>query len=405
MSTTGNGKQYVIVGAGQAGGWAARTLRERGFAGRIVLVGQEDHPPYERPPLSKDFLLSGKDPAGTYLFTMEKLHGLDIDVRRASTAIGIDRSGHELLLRNGEKISYDRLLLTTGARPRKLSMPGGDLKGIHYLRTIEDSARIRQSLGAANQVLVVGGGWIGLEVAAAAVGLGVRVTLVEAGDQLCGRSLPRATAAYFQELHTSRGVDVRLNMKLIAFEGNGTVERASFAGGPPVQTSTVVVGVGVEPNVELAAGCGLSVDNGIVVDETTRTSDPYIFAAGDVASHPVDRVGLRHRLETWHNAQNQGIAAAKAMLDEDSRYRELPWFWSDQFDLNFQLLGIPGRADDVYVKGNCDAGRFVQFFVAGERINAVAAFNSPREVREAKRMMLDNSRIDKTALMNVAKVQ
>ncbi|WFU23208.1 FAD-dependent oxidoreductase [Bradyrhizobium sp. CB1717] len=380
-------------------------MRERGYAGRIVLVGEEDHPPYERPPLSKDFLVSGKDPAGTYLFTIEKLHRLDIDVRRASTAVGIDRSGHELLLRSGEKIPYDRLLLATGARPRRLSNPGADLKGIHYLRTIEDSVRIRQSLGAAKHLLVVGGGWIGLEVAAAAIALGVGVTLVEAGDQLCGRSLPKATAAYFQELHARRGVDVRLNAKLTALEGNDTVERAIFADGHSVQTAIVVVGVGVEPNVELAAGCGLSVDNGIVVDETTRTSDPYIFAAGDVASHPVDRVGLRHRLETWHNAQNQGIAAAKAMLDEDSRYRELPWFWSDQFDLNFQLLGIPRRADDIYVKGNCDVGRFVQFFVAGERINAVAAFNSPREVREAKRMMLANSPIDKTALTNLPKVQ
>ncbi|MDA9409777.1 MULTISPECIES: NAD(P)/FAD-dependent oxidoreductase [unclassified Bradyrhizobium] len=405
MQTTRNGQQFVIVGAGQAGGWAARTLRERGFAGRIVLIGQEDHPPYERPPLSKEFLVSRKDPAGTYLFAMEKLCGLDIEMRRASTAIAIDRSGHELVLRNGDKIPYDRLLLTTGARPRKLSMPGADLKGIHYLRTIEDSARIRQSLGAATHVLVVGGGWIGLEVAAAAIGLGVGVTLVEAGDQLCGRSLPKATAAYFQELHASRGVDVRLNTKLIGFEGNGAVERASFADAAPVHTTTVIVGVGVEPNVELAVGCGLSVDNGIVVDETTRTSDPYIFAAGDVASHPVDRVGLRHRLETWHNAQNQGISAAKAMLDEDARYRELPWFWSDQFDLNFQLLGIPGRADEIYVKGDRNAGRFVQFFVADQRLSAIAAFNSPRELREAKRMMLANPTIAPSELTNLAKLQ
>lgn len=405
MQATGNAKQYVIVGAGQAGGWAARTLRERGFAGRIVLVGQEDHPPYERPPLSKDLLLSGKDPARTYLLTAEKLREFDIDVRRACTAVAIDRSEHELLLKNGERIPYDRLLLATGSRPRTLSNPGADLKGIHYLRTIEDSQRIRRSLAAASHLLVVGGGWIGLEVAAAAIALGVPVTLAEAGDQLCGRSLPKVTAAFFQELHAGRGVDVRLNAKLVAFEGNDSIEKATFADGRSVQTSIVVVGVGVEPNVELAADCGLSVDNGIVVDETTRTSDTYIFAAGDVASQPVDRVGLRHRLETWHNAQNQGITAAKAMLDEDARYRELPWFWSDQFDINFQLLGIPGRADDVYVKGNYEAGRFVQFFVTGQRINAVAAFNSPRELREAKRMMLAKAPVDTSALTNLANVQ
>ncbi|MCK1513181.1 FAD-dependent oxidoreductase [Bradyrhizobium sp. 190] len=398
-------RQFVIVGGGQAGGWAARTLRERGFSGRIVLVGQEAHPPYERPPLSKELLVSGKPSSSSYLWSSEKLKDLEIDFHCASSAAAIDRSRHELRLQDGRRIPYDRLLLATGARPRRLALPGTDLPGIHYLRTIEDCLTIRQALASAERLLVVGGGWIGLEVAAAAVTLGVPVTLVEATDQLCGRSLPKQSATYFLDLHTARGVDVRLGAKLVSLKGPEVVERAVFADGSSLRVSNVVVGIGVEPNVELAVECGLSVDNGIVVDETTRTSDPDIFAAGDVASQPVDVVGPRHRLESWQNAQNQGIAAAKAMLDEESRHRELPWFWSDQFDLNFQLLGIPDRSDRIFVKGDPCTGRFVQFFVANQRINAVAAFNSPRELREAKRLMLGKLPFDASSLSTSAVVQ
>lgn len=387
-------QQYVVVGGGQAGGWAARTLRDRGFAGRIILLGEEEHLPHERPPLSKAVLLSGEVPPSLYLWPAEKLKELDIDLQLGVRVVQIDRSKRELLRSDGSKVAYDLLLLATGARPRKLSCPGVDLGGIHYLRTITDSLSIRRSLVSAGRLLVIGGGWIGLEVAAAAVSMGVPVTLVEAGDQLCGRSLPKETAAHFHAMHVARGVDVRLNSRPTSFEGTGRVERVVFGDGSSLHISTAVIGIGVEPNVELAVGCGLSVDNGIVVDEATRTSDPDIFAAGDVARHPVGPDGRMMRFESWQNAQNQGIVAAKAMLGEDIAHRDLPWFWSDQYDLNFQLVGIPSASDRMLFKGDPQSGRFIQYFVDGSRLSAAAAFNSPRDLREAKRIMLDDRPFD-----------
>jgi 3-phenylpropionate/trans-cinnamate dioxygenase ferredoxin reductase subunit len=387
-------QQFVIIGAGQAGGWAAKTLRDRKFSGKIVILGEEIHPPYERPPLSKALLVTDKAPSISYLWPEEKLQEFNIERHVGSKVIAVDRERHEIHLRNGRAVPYDRLLFATGARARRLVRPGVDLAGIHYLRTIEDCLDIRSSLRKTQRLLVVGGGWIGLEVAAAAVSLGVPVTLVEATDQLCGRSLPKHASSYFVELHRARGVDVRLNSKLISFEGTHAVETAVFADGSSLAVSMVVIGIGVEPNTELASACGLLVDNGIVVDESTRTSDPDIFAAGDVASHPSGYKGGRLRLECWHNAQNQGVAAAKAMLGEETKYRELPWFWSDQYDVNFQMLGIPASTDQVFIKGDPQSHRFVQYFVSDNRLSAVAAFNSPRELREAKRMMLGNHPFD-----------
>lgn len=386
-------QRFVIVGSGQAGGWAAKTLREQGFTGSVAIVGQEPHPPYERPPLSKQLLVSAKPVATSYLWQPEKLNELGIE-RDCALVVAIERSKRELVLGDGRRLGYDKLLLATGARPRRLIRPGTNLSGIHYLRTVEDCLKIRGDLAKAEKLLVVGGGWIGLEVAAAAIALGVSVTLVEAMDQLCGRSLPKQTASYFLDLHRTRGVDVRLNTKLVSFEGVDTVERATFEDGSSLPVSLVIIGVGAEPNVEIAAESGLVVDNGIVVDEMTRTSDPNIFAAGDVTSHPVGRTGERLRLESWQNAQNQGIAAAKAMLGQEAPYRELPWFWSDQFDLNFQMLGIPSSSDKIFVKGDPEGGRFIQFFVADQRINAVAAFNSAKDLREAKKIMLGNLPFD-----------
>ncbi|MGE7471945.1 NAD(P)/FAD-dependent oxidoreductase [Bosea sp. NPDC003192] len=390
--------QYVIVGGGQAGGWAAKTLRDRGFAGRIVLLGEEEHLPHERPPLSKAVLLSGEVPTSLFLWPAEKLKELDIDLQLGARVVQIDRSKREILRFDGSHVAYDRLLLATGARPRKLSCPGVDLGGIHYLRTIADSLSIRQSLQSAGRLLVVGGGWIGLEVAAAAVSMGVKVTLVEAGEQLCGRSLPKESAAYFHAMHVARGVDIRLNARPTSFEGAGRVERVAFDDGSSLDISIAVIGIGVEPNVELAVGCGLEVDNGIVVNEATRSSDPTIFAAGDVARHPAGPGGRMMRFESWQNAQNQGIVAAKVMLGDDVAHRDLPWFWSDQYDLNFQLVGIPSASDKVLSKGDPRSGRFIQYFVDGSRLTAAAAFNSPRDLRDAKRAMLSDRPFGETGL-------
>jgi 3-phenylpropionate/trans-cinnamate dioxygenase ferredoxin reductase subunit len=383
MSST---SRFVIVGGGQAGGWAAKTLRASGFEGSIVLISDEAHPPYERPPLSKAVLTAAKPPESCYLWSIDKLGELAIDFQRTSTATRVDRARREVLLSDGRAIRYDRLLLTTGARPRRVSCPGADLKGVRYLRSIEDSLDIGANLNADECLVVVGGGWIGLEVAASASSKGVHVTVIEAADRLCGRSLPLSLGKYFLQLHARHGVDVRLNARLESFLGrNGRVEGVLLQDGQVLQCSGAVVGIGVEPNTELAVECGLEVSNGIAVDEHGRTSDPEIFAAGDVANQPFDVASGRMRFESWKNAQDHAIGVAKAMLDQEVPSRDVPWFWSDQYDVNFQMFGLPPAGTDIYQKGDPSTGAFTQYFVTDGLLRAAAAVNGPRDLREAKK--------------------
>jgi 3-phenylpropionate/trans-cinnamate dioxygenase ferredoxin reductase subunit len=358
-------ERIVIVGAGQAGGWAAKTLREEGFAGELVLLGEERHPPYERPPLSKDVLVGAKPAENTYLWP----NGLAADFRPGQRAAAIRPAERRVVLAEGAELGYDKLLLTTGARVRRLDLPGA-----HYLRTIEDSLALGAALRRGGRVLVIGGGWIGLETAAAARRLGAAVTVVECTDRLCARVLPPVLSTYLADLHRRHGVEVLL----------------STEAAPPADT--VVVGIGVVPNQELAAAAGLVVANGIAVDEYGRSSDPHIYAAGDVAS----RHG--HRLESWANAQNQAIATAKSMLGRGAPYREIPWFWSDQYDVNLQLLGLPSAAHEIVLRGALAADRFVLFFLAERRLAAVAAVNSGRELRIAKRLIETGREIEPAAL-------
>lgn len=383
-------RHFVIIGGGQSGGWAAKTLRDQGFSGKVTLVGEELHPPYERPPLSKA-LLAGADPASTYLWSEQALLDRDIDLILGVSAVSIDRNRRIVSLADGRMLEFDRLLIATGARVRRLDIDGGNLDGVHYLRNIEDSSAIQQSFARGGRVLVVGGGWIGLELAAAAIAKGLAVTLIEAGEQLCGRSLPRQSATFFSDMHIRHGVDLRFGNALAALEGAGTVERALLTDGSCLDVDTVVIGIGIEPNVSLAVAADLKVENGVVVDDNLLTSDPAIFACGDVASLR-DPAGANVRLETWQNAQNQGIAAGKSMLGQTPLApAEAAWFWSDQYDLNFQMLGTPAGTDMMVVKGDPETGKFVQYFVREDRLSAVAAFNSPRELREAKRLMRANA--------------
>lgn len=389
-------KRFVIVGAGQSGGWAAKTLRDSGFTGEVVLVGDEEHPPYERPPLSKGLLLGSIEPEACQLWPSDRLRDIGIAVEAGARVVALERANKHLILKDGRSIGYDRLLLATGARPRRLNCPGKDLMGVHYLRTIDDCLRIQRLVDKEKRVVVIGGGWIGLEVAASLRSQGITVTVLEASDRLCGRSLPRQLGQYFLEQHRKRGVDVHLNAKLRCLEGTGHVERVILDDDVKIEASMVIVGIGVEPNVELASEAGLAVENGILVDERCRTSDPDVFACGDVANQVFERG--RIRFESWKNAQDQGIQAAKAMLDQDPGTRDCPWFWSDQFDINFQMLGIPTSLSRVYRKGDVSQGSFVDYFVQDDRLTAVAAVNSPRELREAKRVMLGQRSFDVSSL-------
>ena len=392
----------VVIGAGQAGGWAARTLRDEGYDGAVTVIGDEPYPPYERPPLSKEVLL-GREPAeSSYLWPEGAFAEWGVALRTGTAARAIDRAAKTVALEGGETLAYDRLLIATGGRVRRLPVDGADLDGVHYLRGIDDSAAIRADLGPGARLAVIGGGWIGLEVAAAARMLGAEVTVIEALDKLCARALTPALSGWLLDLHRGRGVDVRLGAGVEALTGDGRVSGVRLAGGETVAATAAVIGIGIVPDVALAEAAGLAVDNGIRVDALCRTSDPDIFAAGDVTNHPNDLLGRHIRLESWENAQNQGIAAAKAMLGGETPYREIPWFWSDQYDVNIQLVGLPAGFDETVTRGDREAGGFVEFYMRDGRIYGAAAIDNPRDIRFARRLMQAEKIVDPAALADPA---
>jgi 3-phenylpropionate/trans-cinnamate dioxygenase ferredoxin reductase subunit len=363
-------QRVVIIGAGQAGGWAAKTLRDEGFTGEVVLLGEELHPPHERPPLSKDVLIGLKPPESTYLWP----GGLAVDFRPGTRAVAIDRTDRRVALADGSRLGYDRLLIATGARVRRLDRPAAQ-----YLRTIEDAMALGTAFLRGGDVLIIGGGWIGLETAAAARKLGCKVTLVECAARLCARVAPPVLSDYLKRLHERHGVEIRLG-----------VEDAPEA-------DTVVVGIGVVPNIELGQEAGLEIANGVAVDMFGRTSDPEIYAAGDVAS----RDGIR--LESWANAQNQAIAAAKSLLGRETPYNEVPWFWSDQYEVNLQLAGLPIEGTRIVCRGRLEEDRFTLFFLAERRVVAAAAVNNARELRIAKRLIELGKEVDEAALADASR--
>lgn len=396
-------RSIVVIGAGQAGGWVAKTLRDQKFAGKIALVGDEQHPPYERPPLSKDVLLGSRSAESTYLWLRTKFAELDIDLMLGCRATSVERLNKTVTLSNGQALAYDRLMLTTGSRVRRLGTPGAALPGIHYLRGINDTLAISQSLVSGSRLLVVGGGWIGLEIAAAARQRSVDVVLVEASGQLCSRVLPPDLARYLQRRHEDHGVRILLETTVTRFRGEEHFEFAELSNGNQIAADTVVIGIGVVPNAEIASDAGLETNNGIVVDVFGRTSDDSIYAAGDVSNQP-DGLGGRVRLESWSNAQNQAIAAAKAMLGADSPYQDVPYFWSDQYETKLQILGPFADYNDIVVRGDEDS-RFISFYMKGNKIAAVAGVNCPQDVAVARRLMQKNIAVDPRRLVSAESLQ
>jgi 3-phenylpropionate/trans-cinnamate dioxygenase ferredoxin reductase subunit len=393
-------QSVVIVGAGQAGGWAAKTLRDQQFAGRIMLVAEEQHPPYERPPLSKEVLLGTRSPESTYLWTLAKLAELEIDVMLGCPAVSLERQPKTVTVSNGKVLAYDRLMLATGSRVRKLVTPGADLPRIHYMRGIDDALAIDQSLSSGSRLLVVGGGWIGLEIAAAARQRNVEVTLIESSGQLCSRVLPTDIAHYLQRRHERNGVRILLNTTVTRFNGKEHFELAELSNGDRLIADTAVIGIGVVPNSEIASDAGLAINNGIIVDASGRTSDDSIYAAGDVANQP-DGSGGRVRLESWSNAQNQAIAAAKAMLGAQILYQEIPYFWSDQYDLKLQILGSFTEYDDIIMRGGKDSP-FISFYIKRNKIAGVVGVNRPQDVAVARRLMQRSLPVDFGRLVSAA---
>ncbi|MGB0553784.1 MAG: NAD(P)/FAD-dependent oxidoreductase [Alphaproteobacteria bacterium] len=379
--------RHVVIGAGHAGGRAVEAMRNAGFEGEIVLVGAEEHLPYERPPLSKEILQAKPDYTFPYIRPREYFDEQKIELRLGVAATAIAPTEKTVTLANGETLSYDKLLLTTGGRVRTLLLPGGDLDCVHYLRTLDEGHTIEAALGEGRNLVVIGGGFIGLEVAASARQRGGSVTVLEIADRLMGRGVPHSISQYFLDLHRDNGVDIRLGTGVERIDGDGAVSGVTTSSGERLDADMVVIGVGIIPETGLAEDAGLKVANGIVVDEFCRTSAADIYAAGDVTSHFSPFAGRHIRLEAWQCAQNMAIAAAKVMCGEEAAYSEVPWMWSDQFDTNLQVAGLPDSWDNIVERGDAASGNYIGFVLDGEKIAGAIALNQPRDLRLARRMM------------------
>ena len=346
---------YVIAGAGLAGAKAAETLREEGFDGPVVLIGDEAERPYERPPLSKDYLLGKAERETIFVHPASWYADHGVELRLGVTVTGIDPAAHEVALADGSRIGYAKLLLATGSSPRRLTVPGADADGVLYLRRAADSDQIKAAFQAASRIAVIGAGWIGLETAAAARAADVEVTILEAAELPLLRVLGAEVAQVFAGLHREHGVDLRFGVQVSEITGSGgRAGGVRLADGGHVEADAVIVGVGITPNSQLAEAARLETRNGIVVDAGLRSSDPDIYAAGDVASayHPV--LGRHVRVEHWANALNQPQAAARAMLGQDVAYDQVPYFYTDQYDLGMEYAGYvePGEYDQVLFRGD-----------------------------------------------------
>ncbi len=374
----------VIVGAGQAGATLSEKLRSGGYDGDITLIGEEPHLPYQRPPLSKKYLLGEMDVERLYLRPESFYQDQSIDVRRGVSVMSIDRAEKLVHLSDGQSLGYDRLALTTGSVPRRLPAAiGGDLGGVHVVRNLSDVDHMGPDFGAGGHVLIVGGGYIGLEAAAVAASRGLKVTLVEAAERILQRVACRETSDFFRELHTNHGVDIREGVGLKALTGHGIVSGAELSSGEKLEIDFAIVGVGITPAIELAEAAGLEISNGIKVDSRGMTSDEAIFAAGDCCSFPYR--GERIRLESVPNAIDQAEAVAKALLDQEVSYEAKPWFWSDQYDVKLQIAGLNTGYDRVISRKGAKEGSISFWYFKGLELLAVDAMNDPRAYMMGKR--------------------
>lgn len=376
----------VIIGAGHAAGQAAASLRQAKFAGPITIIGDETHVPYQRPPLSKQYL-AGTQLADKVYLRAEKFYAdKDIQLMLDTRATQIDPSTKTINLDNGETIAYEKLLISTGSRPRKLSIEGSELSGIHYLRTMDDVDGIRADVKPGANLVIVGGGYIGLEVAAVGIELGMNVHVLEMEERILQRVTTTEMSAYYHKLHTDRGVQIHTRTGVTGFAGNGSVEKV-LCGDESFDADIVIVGIGIIPNTEIAEEAGIHCDNGIVVDDHCRTSDPNIYAAGDCTNHPNPLMNKRLRLESVPNAMDQARVSTANMLGDDKVYAAIPWFWSDQYELKLQMVGFSADGDSQVLRGDMDTHQFAIFYLKDGKVVAADAVNSPKEFMLCKQLV------------------
>jgi 3-phenylpropionate/trans-cinnamate dioxygenase ferredoxin reductase subunit len=391
MSDTPNptaSQHVVIVGAGHAGGTAAALLRQYGFAGHVTVVGDEPIAPYQRPPLSKAWL-KGEADADALMLKPESFYAEhDIVLKLGVRAVWLDRAAKSLHLADGEKLAYDTLILATGARARRLNIAGADLKGVQALRSAEDAEALKARLGPSKRLAVIGGGYIGLEAAASARALGAEAVVIEVQSRVLARVACEALSTFFQDYHRARGVTFELNAGVTAFEGaDGEITGVRLADGRLIGADIALVGVGATPNEEMAREAGLTCEDGVVVDEHARTSDPAIFAIGDVTRRPLALYDRMFRLESVANALEQAKQVASAITGRPPPPHEVTWNWSDQYDLKLQIAGVAFDADEILIRGDPAKAKFAVFHLRDGRVQAVEAVNAAPEFMMGKQLI------------------
>jgi 3-phenylpropionate/trans-cinnamate dioxygenase ferredoxin reductase subunit len=393
----------VIVGAGHAGGTAAALLRQYGHTGPITLVGDEPIPPYQRPPLSKAWLKGEADAESLALRPLTYYGENNIDFRPDLRAVKLERSDRRVILSDGQTLTYDFLILATGARAIALPIPGADLKGVMFLRTAADAEALKAQVGPGKRLAVVGGGYIGLEVAASGRALGAEVVVLEREERLLARVACEALSSFFRDYHEKHGVVFELGCSVVGFEGrDGHVVGVRLSDGRVLPCDAAVVGVGAHPNDELAADSGLPTARGVVVDLEARTSDPHVFAIGDVAHRPMPIYGRMFRMESVPNALEQAKQAAAAITGRAPPPGEVPWQWSDQYELKLQIAGYAFDVDEIVIRGEPASGKFAVFHLAGDKLQSVEAVNSPQEFMGGRLLIGNRKPVDKTKLADPA---
>jgi 3-phenylpropionate/trans-cinnamate dioxygenase ferredoxin reductase subunit len=399
VAALGRTAGVVIVGGGHAGGRTAERLRHGGFVGPIDVVGIERELPYERPPLSKSVLTAAEIPANSYLLPAARWIEFGVRFHLGAEAIGIDRRTKAVTLADGSWLPYRKLVLATGLSPRQIDCLEPVADRVAYLRSFQDALRLRDRIRPGSSVVLVGAGLIGLEVAASAVKRGATVTVLEAADRPLSRLLPPYLSQWLTEIHEQAGVRILCGRQVVASEASGGVARLHMDDATQITADLVLVGIGGTPNDQLARDASLNVDNGIVVNEFGQTNDPDIFAAGDVASHENRLFGRRWRLESWKNAEDQGGIVAAHICGSPAPYDEVPWFWTDQYDLNIQVAGIPGDREPAYERGRPGDRAYLAYFTEGERLIGAIGIACGRDIRIAREMIKAGGRLNPAELV------
>ncbi len=393
-------KTVVIVGAGHAAGQAVVTLRQKKYAGKIILIGAEEYYPYQRPPLSKKFLAGELAAERLFVKPPSFYEQPNIELHLGTTVTRIDLAGKAVIDADQNSYGYENLIIATGARVRKLDVPGSGMASVYYLRDIDDVTAMHQHMHEGKRLVIIGAGYIGLEVAAVASSKGLAVTVIEMADRVMSRVVSAEVSTFYESEHREHGVNLMLATGLAGFSGNDTVEQVDLTDGTSVATDFVLIGIGVVPNVELARDAGLDVDNGIRVDGRCKTSDEFAYAIGDCTNHPNSLLGQRLRLECVHNALEQAKTAARNICGDDCEYAQVPWFWSDQYDLKLQIAGISGGFDQTVLRGEPASRAFSCLYLRDGQLIAIDSINSPKDFMQSKALIGNHAVISPDVLAN-----